>query len=103
MRTAFAKNPDDIGRTKVVKHTIDTGDNKPVHQRCRRFCKSHIQVIRDHVDKLSANGTIRPSNSNWAANPVVVDKKSGEKEVMYRLSRIERGNYEPRLVHVATY
>ena len=77
----FAKNPDDIGRTNVVKHTIDTGDNKPVHQRCRRFCKSHIQVIRDHVDKLSAHGTIRPSNSNWAANPVVVDKKSGEKRL----------------------
>jgi hypothetical protein len=60
----FAKNPDDIGRTKLVKHHIDTGTNRPVHQRCRRFCRSHIQVIRDHVAKLSANGTIRPSDSN---------------------------------------
>ena len=77
----FAKNADDVGRTNLVKHDIDTGDHRPVHQRCRRFCRSHIQVIRDHVAKLSANGTIRPSNSNWAANPVVVDKKSGEKRL----------------------
>ena len=77
----FAKDANDIGRTNVVKHHIDTGTNRPVHQRCRRFCRSHIQVIREHVQKLSANGTIRPSNSNWAANPVVVDKKSGEKRL----------------------
>ena len=77
----FAKDANDIGRTDLVKHDIDTGNHRPVHQRCRRFCRSHIQVIREHVQKLSANGTIRPSNSNWAANPVVVDKKSGEKRL----------------------
>ena len=77
----FAKHSDDIGRTDLVKHHIDTGENRPVRQRCRRFCRAHIQVIRDHVAKLSANGTIRPSDSNWAANPVIVDKKTGEKRL----------------------
>ena len=77
----FAKSSDDIGRTKLVKHKIDTGGAKPVRQRCRRFCKSHIDVIREQVKKLSANDTIRPSNSEWAANPVVVDKKTGDKRM----------------------
>ena len=77
----FATSADDIGRTNMVKHKIDTGSAKPVRQRCRRFCKSHIEVIREQVKKLSANNTIRPSNSEWAANPVVVDKKTGDKRM----------------------
>ena len=77
----FATSADDIGRTSLVKHKIDTGDAKPVRQRCRRFCKAHIDVIREQVKKLSANNTIRPSTSEWAANPVVVDKKTGDKRM----------------------
>ena len=71
----FAKTADDIGRTSLVKHTIDTADAKPVHQRCRRFARAHIAVIKEQIQKLSKAGIIRPSQSNWAANPVVVDKK----------------------------
>ena len=77
----FAVNSDDIGRTDLVKHEIDTGDAKPVHQRCRRFCKAHIKVIRDTIAKQHASGIIRPSNSNWASNPVIVKKKTGEYRV----------------------
>ena len=74
-------NSDDIGRTDLVKHEIDTGNSKPVHQRCRRFCKAHIKVIRDTISKQHASGIIRPSNSNWASNPVIVKKKTGEYRV----------------------
>ena len=73
----FAAHGDDIGRTDLVKHHVDTGDHKPVHQRCRRFARTHVDIIREHVQKLAANGTIRPSNSEWAANCVVVKKKDG--------------------------
>ena len=73
----FAQHGDDIGRTDLVKHHIDTGDHKPVHQRCRRFARTHVEIIREHVQKLAQNGTIRPSNSEWAANCVVVKKKDG--------------------------
>ena len=72
----FARHADDIGRTGLVKHHIDTGDAKPVHQRCRRLARAHVQVLKDQVKKLAAAGIIRPSDSNWAANPVVVDKKT---------------------------
>ena len=73
----FAQHADDVGRTDMVKHHVDTGDARPVHQRCRRFARTHVEVIRDHVQKLASNGTIRPSNSEWAANCVVVRKKDG--------------------------
>ena len=74
--SCFAVSADDIGRTHLVKHSIDTGDAKPVHQRCRRLARAHVKVIREQVKKLADAGIIRPSNSSWAANPVVVDKKT---------------------------
>ena len=73
----FAVNNDDIGKATLIKHDIDTGDAQPVRQRCRRFAKCHIEAIKDHVKKLSDAGIIRPSNSEWASNIVVVRKKDG--------------------------
>ena len=77
----FAKDSNDVGRTKLVTHEIDTGDAKPVHQRCRRLAKAHIKVIQEQIKKLSEAGIIRPSNSNWAANCVVVNKKDNTKRM----------------------
>ena len=73
----FATHPDDIGRSTLLKHHIDTGDASPVRQRCRRFAKCHIEAIQDHVKKLADAGIIRPSTSEWASNCVVVKKKDG--------------------------
>ena len=73
----FAAHPDDVGRTTLLKHHIDTGDEPPVRQRCRRFAKCHIEAIQEHVRKLSEAGIIRPSTSEWASNCVVVKKKDG--------------------------
>ena len=73
----FAKHSDDVGRTTLLKHHIDTGDSPPVRQRCRRFAKCHIEAIQEHVRKLSEAGIIRPSDSEWASNCVVVKKKDG--------------------------
>ena len=33
----FIKGKYEVGRTNVVKHTIDTGDEKPIKQRARRL------------------------------------------------------------------
>ena len=71
-------NADDIGRTNLVKHVIETGDAKPVHQQCRRFCKAHIKVIRDTIAEQHASGIIRPSSSNWASNQMIVKKMTGK-------------------------
>ena len=78
----FAKDKEDTGKCNLVKHHIDTGDAKPIHQRCRRFAKAHIEVIRTQVAKLHRIGVIRPSTSEWASNCVVVDKKGDESKRM---------------------
>ena len=61
----FARHADDIGRTHLIKHVIDTGDAKPVRQKCRRLARSQVKAIQDYVKIHAAAGTIRPSNSNW--------------------------------------
>ena len=73
----FAKTSDDIGKTPLLKHDIDTGDEAPVKQRCRRFAKCHIEIIQEHIKKLAAAGLIRPSESEWASNCLIVKKKDG--------------------------
>ena len=73
----FAKNSDDIGRTSLIKHDIDTGDEAPVKQRCRRFAKCHVEIIQQQVKKLAEAGLIKPSESEWASNCLVVKKKDG--------------------------
>ena len=44
----FASSHKDIGRTNITKHTIDTGNAKPIKQRPRRL-SLHKQ---GEVDKL---------------------------------------------------
>ena len=43
----FAYSPTELGRTSVVKHHIDTGNNPPVRQRPYRM----PQIQREQIDK----------------------------------------------------
>ena len=76
----------------MLKHEIETGGAKPKRHKSRRLAKSHVKAIQEYVKSHAASGTIRPSNSNWGANSVVVNKKSGEN----RLQRAKCGNHQPR-------
>jgi len=41
----FSRNDEDIGRTHVLSHTIDTGSSRPVKQQLRR----HPQSLRQYA------------------------------------------------------
>ena len=71
--------PDDTeGFTDLLTHKIDTGDAKPIKQNYfRRSMKEH-EYIDAELEKMIANGVIRPSKSPWGAPVVLVRKKSGE-------------------------
>ena len=75
-RDVFVDTDGKLGRTGVVKHTIDTGDAKPVKQNPRRIpihLKHEVEnVMQDMIDK----NLIEPSTSPWAS-PVVLVKKDG--------------------------
>ena len=62
----------DLGTFSAVKHTIDTGDARPIKQRPRRTPLAFEGEEREHLKKLLDAGT-----SEWASPTVLVRKKDG--------------------------
>ena len=52
-RHVFSQGPLDMGRTDVVQHEIDMGDNKPVRQALRPQPLAMLPMMGDHITKLS--------------------------------------------------
>jgi predicted aspartyl protease len=63
-----------LGRTHLVKHSIDTGDAPPFKMGPRRQGPYLRQVAEDEVKKMLEDGIVRPSCSPWSS-PVVLSKK----------------------------
>jgi hypothetical protein len=69
----FSKSEFDIGRTNLVQHRIDTGDNRPFKQVLRRHPIAHLPTTDEHVKNMLANDIIEPA----ASNVVLIHKKDG--------------------------
>ena len=73
---AFSKNNEDIGRTKLVKMDINTGDSPPVSSRPYTLPLKHYEWVQREIESLECAGVITKSMSKWASPIVVVPKKS---------------------------
>ena len=73
----FATFPEDLGRTGIVKHTIDTGDSRPIQQRPRRLPLQQREVEQKQIKEMLERNVIAPSSSPWASPVVLVRKKDG--------------------------
>ena len=74
----FSLSEQDLSRTKLIKHHIDTGDARPIKQQPRCASPSkHVEIERQ-VEDLLQRDIIKKSNSPWSS-PVVllVTKKDG--------------------------
>ena len=65
-----------LGRTKVVKHSINTSGG-PIRQPMRRQPESLKGDMNEEVGKMLSKGVIRPSSSPWSSPVVMVRKKNG--------------------------
>ena len=77
---AFSKSNEDIGRTKLVKMDIDTGDSPPVSSRPYTLPLKHYEWVQREIDSLEHAGVITKSMSKWASPIVIVPKKSAPGE-----------------------
>ena len=77
---AFSKNNEDIGRTKLVKMDIDTGDSPPVSSRPYTLPLKHYEWVQREIESLEQTGVITKSMSKWASPIIVVPKKSAPGE-----------------------
>lgn len=73
----FSKGKEDIGRTGLVKHTIDVGQARAIKQPPRRLPFAKRQVEKEEVNRMLQQGVIEPSTSPWASPVVLVTKKDG--------------------------
>ena len=73
---AFSQHSEDIGRTKLVKMDIDTGDSPPVSSRPYTLPLKHYKRVQREIESLEWAGVI----SKWASPIVFVPKKSAPGE-----------------------
>lgn len=66
-----------LGRTKIVKHNIDTGQNRPVSLPAYRIPFAKREIVKEHIERMLKSNIIRPSQSPWSAPIVLTNKKDG--------------------------
>ena len=76
-RDIFALTPEELGRTGLVRHRIETGDNPPIRQRPYRVSEAQRGIIEEHVTDMLNRGIIQPSVSPWSSPIILVKKKDG--------------------------
>jgi len=75
-RHVFAVDGGPMGRTSVVKHTIQT-EGPPIRQPTRRIPVALQHTVKEEVGKMLQQGVIQPSSSPWSSPIVMVKKKNG--------------------------
>ena len=81
---AFSKHNEVIGRTKLVKIDVDTGDSPPVSSRPYTLPLKHYKWVKKEIESLECAGIITKSMSPWASPIVIVPKKSSSREPLKR-------------------
>ncbi len=76
-RDVFSSGPTDMGRTDLVTHSIDTGENRPTRLPPRRLPITKQDVEQAEAQKMLDRGVIEPCQTSWASPFVLVTKKDG--------------------------
>ena len=71
----FSKGLTDLGCTDAVKHKIILTDDKPFKQPYRKIPPGMYEEVRQHLKDMLECGAIRPSESPYSSNVVLVRKK----------------------------
>ena len=66
-----------IGKTQITQHRINTGDAKPIRQPARRLPYHHREDVKTMIDDMLKKGVIEPSTGPWSSPIVLVKKKDG--------------------------
>ena len=74
-KKAFSLSKTDLGRTEVIKHSIDTGNAMPIRHQPLRMSTKQKQEVGKLVDDILDDGVIETSKSPWSSPIVLIKKK----------------------------
>lgn len=67
-----------LGRTKILKHTIETGDSKPIYQKQYNFSPIIRKEIERELDDMIEKDVVETSYSAWCSPVLIVKKPNGD-------------------------
>jgi len=79
-----------LGRTNIVKHRINTGNNEPIKSQPYKTNQEKKRIIKEEIDKMIKDGVIKKSWSPWSSPVVIVEKKDGSKRFCIDYRKINK-------------
>lgn len=77
-RNVFAFTRNEIGKTEILEHEINTREERPVKLPYRRLPQVYLDAVDEQLDWMIERGIIQwASHSPWAAPLVMVRKRDG--------------------------
>ena len=73
----IASGDNGLGRTDILRHSIDTGNACPIRQQVRQTSLPVKEKVRELLKNMIQKRVISPSKSPWASPIVLVQKKDG--------------------------
>ena len=74
----FSRGDTDIGRSRIMEHSIRLNSSEPIKQKPRPLAPHQTEIVRQELRDLLQAGVIRPSNSQYSSNIVLVAKANGK-------------------------
>ena len=75
----FAKKDTELGKTNMIKMSMDTGNHPPIKLRPYRNPFVKCPIVDKAVNDMLVANIIHPSRLPWSFPIVVIDKKDGTK------------------------
>ncbi|KRZ00651.1 Retrovirus-related Pol polyprotein from transposon 17.6 [Trichinella zimbabwensis] len=95
---AISRNDDDLGRSSLVTHRIETGEARPIKQPPRRLPVAQRSVVERLVGQMLESGVIEPASGPWSS-PVLLVRKNDRSPRFYvdyrRLNALTRVDAQP--------
>ena len=66
-KDVIALGDDDLGRTGIIQHSIETGSSQPVRQQSRKLPFHQKPVVCKLLDSMLSRDIIEPSHGPWAS------------------------------------
>ena len=81
---AFQWGPNDVSRTPLIKHKIDTGTAAPVKKKQYKIAQAVQGVLDETISDLHKQGLIEPSISPWCSPVMIVKQLTREGKSKFR-------------------